>query len=120
MNTPYDQALAAATAIRAAVRETPQIAVVLGSGLGDFAGTLEGVVSMPYGDLPHWPRSGIVGHEGRFAIGAVRGQLVAVLAGRCHGYEGHDLAAVTFAVRSLGLLGVKTIVLTNAAGGISH
>ena len=116
----YEQALAASKAIRVAIRETPEIAVVLGSGLGDFARTIADAVSIPYGDLPDWPRSQVVGHEGRLVIGSVRGRLVAALAGRCHAYEGHDLGAVTLAVRSLGLLGVKTLVLTNAAGGIRH
>jgi purine-nucleoside phosphorylase len=117
--TSYDRAAAAADAIRAAVREIPQIAIVLGSGLGEFAGTLGHAVSMPYVDLPHWPASRVIGHEGRLVVGAVNGRAVAALAGRCHGYEGHDLGNVTFAVRSLGLLGVRTLILTNAAGGIN-
>ncbi len=117
--TSYDRAVVASDAIRAAVREIPQIAIVLGSGLGEFAGTLGHAVSMPYVDLPHWPASRVIGHEGRLVVGAVNGRAVAALAGRCHGYEGHDLGAVTFAVRSLGLLGVRTLILTNAAGGIN-
>jgi purine-nucleoside phosphorylase len=61
----------------------------------------------------------VVGHEGRLVVGALKGRSVAALAGRCHGYEGHDAATVTFAVRVMGLLGVKTLMLTNAAGGIN-
>ncbi|MGC4083105.1 MAG: purine-nucleoside phosphorylase [Vicinamibacterales bacterium] len=95
------------------------MAIVLGSGLGDFAGTLEDAVSMPYGELPHWPASKVIGHEGRLVIGRVGGRTIAALSGRCHVYEGHDLKTVTFAVRALGLLGVKMLVLTNAAGGIN-
>jgi purine-nucleoside phosphorylase len=115
----YDQVKEAADVIRAKVRDIPEIAIVLGSGLGDFAGTLGDAVSMPYGDLPHWPASKVIGHEGRLVVGTVRGRTVAALSGRCHLYEGHDLGAVTFGVRSLGLLGVGTVILTNAAGGVN-
>jgi purine-nucleoside phosphorylase len=115
----YDDVKQAADAIRGRIAVVPDLAIVLGSGLGDFAGTLEHAVSMPYGRLPHWPSSGVIGHEGRLVIGTVGGRTIAALAGRCHVYEGHDLRAVTFAVRVLGLVGVKTLVLTNAAGGIN-
>jgi len=117
--TYYDRVQEAADAVRAGVGRAPETAVVLGSGLGDFAGTLEGAVSLGYEQLPHWPASKVVGHEGRLVIGTASGRRVAALAGRCHAYEGHDLRTVTFAVRVLGLLGVKTLVLTNAAGGIN-
>ena len=115
----YDQVQEAADAIRARVPEAPSIAVVLGSGLGDFAGSLEEAVSMPYGELPYWPASGVIGHEGRLVVGKVRGRVIAALSGRCHVYEGHDLKRVTFAVRALGLLGAGTLILTNAAGGVN-
>src|ERR1041384_6397478 len=98
----YDQVKEAADAIRGNVREVPEIAIVLGSGLGDFAGALGDAVSMPYGDLPYWPASKVIGHEGRLVVGTVRGRLIAALSGRCHVYEGHDLKTVTFAVRALG------------------
>ena len=115
----YDQVKEAADAIKARVRELPAIAIVLGSGLGDFAGGLGDPVSMPYEELPHWPASRIIGHEGRLVVGTRCGKTIAALAGRVHAYEGHDLGTVTFAVRVLGLLGVKTLVLTNAAGGVN-
>ncbi|MEQ1727287.1 MAG: purine-nucleoside phosphorylase [Vicinamibacterales bacterium] len=115
----YDDVKEAADCIRARISTVPDLAIVLGSGLGDFAGTLGDAVSMPYGDLPHWPASNVIGHEGRLVIGTVGGRTIAALAGRCHAYEGHDLKTVTFAVRALGLLGVKMLVLTNAAGGIN-
>jgi purine-nucleoside phosphorylase len=104
---------------RRAGRVVPDVAVVLGSGLGDFAGTLTDAVSIPYDDLPGWPASKIVGHEGRLVVGALAGRRVAALAGRVHFYEGHDLRTVTFAARVIGALGVKTLILTNAAGGIN-
>ena len=109
----------AADAVRARVRQVPSIAVVLGSGLGDFAGALTDSVAIPYTELPHWPASAVVGHEGRLVVGRTRGVLIAALAGRCHRYEGHDLRTVTFAVRGLGRLGVRVLVLTNAAGGVN-
>jgi purine-nucleoside phosphorylase len=115
----YDRVKQAAETIRAKARTVPRIAIVLGSGLGDFAGTLGGAVSIPYEQLPHWPVSTVVGHEGRLVIGTVKNRNVAVLAGRCHLYEGHDPRAVTFATRALGVLGVETLILTNAAGGIN-
>jgi purine-nucleoside phosphorylase len=97
----------------------PDIAVVLGSGLGDFAATLADPVSMPYGQLPNWPPVGVAGHEGRLVVGTVQRRTVVALAGRSHAYEGHDPGTITFAVRVLGCLGVKTLILTNAAGGIN-
>jgi purine-nucleoside phosphorylase len=115
----YDDVKEAADAVRARIATVPELAIVLGSGLGDFAGTLGDAVSLPYGGLPHWPVSGVIGHEGRLVVGTVGGRTIAALSGRCHVYEGHDLKTVTFAVRALGLLGVKVLVLTNAAGGIN-
>jgi purine-nucleoside phosphorylase len=117
--TYYDQVKEAADRVRTRISGVPDVAIVLGSGLGDFAGSLQDAVSMPYDTLPHWPASRVIGHEGRLVIGTMRGQRVAALAGRCHLYEGHDIGTVTFAVRALGLLGVKTLILTNAAGGVN-
>lgn len=115
----YDQVKAAADAVRAKIDVVPDAAIVLGSGLGDFANTLQDAVTMPYETLPHWPASRVVGHEGKLVVGRAAGRVVAALAGRCHVYEGHDLRTVTFAVRVLGLLGVRTLILTNAAGGVN-
>jgi purine-nucleoside phosphorylase len=118
--TYYDQVKEAADAVRAASgARIPQIAIVLGSGLGDFAGTLDDAVSLPYTSLPHWPASRVVGHEGRLVVGTVKGKTVAALGGRCHLYEGHDARTVSFATRVMGLLGVNSMILTNAAGGIN-
>ena len=119
----YDQVKEAADAVRATLgrgaADVPRIAVVLGSGLGDFAASLGDRVVMPYSTLPHWPVSNVIGHEGTLVVGTVRGRRIAALAGRCHLYEGHSPATVTFAVRALGVLGVKTLILTNAAGGVN-
>jgi purine-nucleoside phosphorylase len=117
--TYYDQVKAAADAIRSRIPEVPPIGIVLGSGLGDFAGSLGGAVIMPYGELPHWPTSRVIGHDGKLVVGKAAGKTIAALAGRVHLYEGHDVGTVTFAIRALGLLGVRTLVLTNAAGGVN-
>jgi purine-nucleoside phosphorylase len=118
----YDHVKEAADTIRSRVPDVPQIGIVLGSGLGDFANSLGDAVALPYDQLPHWPASRVIGHEGKLVVGTV-GKVgaprIVALAGRCHVYEGHDLRTVTFAVRVLGLLGVKTLILTNAAGGVN-
>ena len=115
----YEQVSAAAAAIRQQCGELPTLAIVLGSGLGEFADRLEAPVVTPYGDVAHWPVSRVSGHAGRLVIGRNGGRLVAVLAGRAHFYEGHDLASVVFATRVMGTLGVRHLILTNAAGGIN-
>jgi purine-nucleoside phosphorylase len=117
----FDQVSEAAEAIRqlAQISTPPDVAVVLGSGLGPFASGLLGARTIAYEDIPHWPRSAVVGHEGKLVIGNVRSRRVAALSGRVHFYEGYDLRTVTFATRAIGLLGVKTLILTNAAGGIN-
>jgi purine-nucleoside phosphorylase len=115
----YDRVEDAAAAIRSRCGGLPGTAIVLGSGLGDFADTLRDAIGTPYGDLPHWPASHVVGHAGRLVIGNVGSRRVAALSGRAHFYEGHDLATVVFATRVMGRLGVKQIILTNAAGGIN-
>jgi purine-nucleoside phosphorylase len=87
--------------------------------LGDFTAALGEPTSFPYGDIPNWPASAIVGHAGRLVVGTLGGKRVAALSGRAHFYEGHDLRTVTFATRVIGTLGVKILILTNAAGGIN-
>jgi purine-nucleoside phosphorylase len=115
----YEKVKAAADAVRARSGGLPDIGVVLGSGLGDFATSLGEGVTMAYGELPHWPASRVIGHAGTLTIGTCAGRRIAALAGRSHVYEGHDMGTVTFAVRVLGVLGVKTLILTNAAGGVN-
>jgi purine-nucleoside phosphorylase len=115
----FDQVHEAAARVRSASNTFPSTAVVLGSGLGGFASTLERAIPIPYGDIPHWPASSVVGHEGRLVVGEVAGRSIAALSGRAHFYEGHDLRTVTFGIRVLGALGVRALILTNAAGGIN-
>src|SRR5688572_10000070 len=115
----YQRVEEAAARVRAFCGAVPETAIVLGSGLGGFADTLQDAVGAPYTELPHWPVSRVVGHAGRLVVGDVRGRRIAALAGRAHFYEGHDMASVVFATRVMGRLGVKQIILTNAAGGIN-
>ena len=109
----------AAAAIRARGGDVPEVAIVLGSGLGAFADSLDEPVILPYDDLPHWPQSRVVGHAGRLVVGYAAGKRVAALSGRVHVYEGHPMATVVFAVRVMARLGVPSLILTNAAGGIN-
>jgi purine-nucleoside phosphorylase len=110
---------AAAVYVRAACPGTPEVAIVLGSGLGDFTSTFADSVVLPYVSIPHWPASTVIGHAGQLVIGTSGGKLVAGLSGRAHFYEGHDMSAVVFATRVIGRLGVRHLILTNAAGGIN-
>lgn len=115
----YEEVAAAADFLRGRVGTAPEAAVVLGSGLGAFAERVRDRLVIPYGEIPGWPASSVVGHAGTLVVGEVAGRRVAVLSGRAHYYEGHDMRRATFGVRALGLLGVRQLVLTNAAGGIN-
>ncbi len=115
----YEQVREAVELIRSRVPAIPEVGIVLGSGLGEFADSLGDAVTMPYADLPHWPASRVIGHAGKLVVGTAGGRTIATLAGRCHLYEGHDAGRVAFGVRAMGLLGVKTLILTNAAGGVN-
>jgi purine-nucleoside phosphorylase len=97
----------------------PRIGLILGSGQGAFAETLHDRVSIPYGELPHFPRPGIAGHTGNLILGEIEGVSVAVLQGRVHYYEGFSMAQVTYPARVLGYWGIRLLVVTNAAGGIN-
>lgn len=97
----------------------PRVAVVLGSGLGGFADTLEDPTVIPYGEIPGWPPSTAVGHAGKLSIGTVDGVPVAVLGGRAHLYEGYSAKQVVYGIRALYEFGIESIVLTNASGGVN-
>jgi len=97
----------------------PQIGVTLGSGWGLFADTLEDAVRIPYREVPGFPESGVKGHAGEWVFGYLNEKPVAVMSGRFHPYEGYDLRAVTLPIRVMKALGIGTVILTNAAGGIN-
>jgi len=109
----------AAAAIRQATALRPKVAIVLGSGLSALADAVQQPVAIDFHDIPHFPVSSIPGHRGRLVLGELEGQSVAVMQGRTHYYEGYSIQHVTLPVRVLSLLGVKTIILTNAAGGLN-
>ncbi len=117
--SPFAQATSAAKYILARTRLRPRIAVVLGSGLGAFADSLTVATRIDYRQIPHFPVSTAIGHAGRLVIGTVQGVPVAAMQGRVHFYEGYSLEQVIFPMRVLGRLGIRAVVLTNAAGGIS-
>jgi purine-nucleoside phosphorylase len=117
--TPFDKIQQTASWLRGRYGEAPDVAVVLGSGLGEFTAALQDAVMCAYADVPNWPASAVVGHAGQLVVGRIQGKRVAALSGRVHFYEGHDLRTVTFAVRALAAYGVRTLILTNAAGGIN-
>ncbi|MEM7136246.1 MAG: purine-nucleoside phosphorylase [Myxococcota bacterium] len=97
----------------------PEVAMVLGSGLGAFADTLREAQVVPYVEIPHMPLSEVAGHAGNLVVGTCRGKRVAAMQGRFHLYEGYAVREVVFGVRLMAALGAKTLIVTNAAGGIS-
>lgn len=110
---------AAADYIRSRTSLRPTVGLVLGSGLGDFADTLENPVRIPYSDIPNFPVPTVPGHAGALVFGKKCGQTVVVLQGRIHYYEGLPQQEITLPIRVLAALGVKTLVLTNACGGVN-
>ncbi len=120
----FTRAEQAAQSIRAALAQNPalgmpRMAVVLGSGLGDFADSLQPALVIAYGQIPFFPRSTAIGHAGRLVIGKIAQVTVAVMQGRVHPYEGYSAKQAAFPIRVFGRLGVRALVLTNAAGGIN-
>jgi len=120
----FTRAESAAMVIRMQLSQKPHlgapgIAVVLGSGLGAFADELQDSVAINYGDIPNFPRSTAVGHAGRLVVGRLGNLTVAAMQGRVHGYEGYSSREAAFPVRVLSRMGIKSLVLTNAAGGIN-
>jgi purine-nucleoside phosphorylase len=114
----YDQATEAARYITAASQaRTPRVAVVLGSGLGGVAETLQDGVEIPYSEIPHFVSSTVQGHEGKLLIGSIGGVDVALMKGRVHFYEGYSMDRVTLPIRVFNLMGITSLILTNAAGG---
>ena len=112
----YEKALEAAEFIRAKYDKPINTAVVLGSGLGAFAEDVENAVKIPYEDIPHFQKSTVEGHAGRLILGEMNGVSIAVQQGRFHFYEGYEMEQVMFPMRCFGVLGVKNVILTNAAG----
>ena len=114
------QVQVAAAYVRSALGgRRPEIAITLGSGLGDLAERLDAPLTIPYKEIPHFPVSTVSGHKGQFVCGKLGGKEVLCMQGRFHYYEGYDLKQVTMPVRVMKLLGIDSLLVTNAAGGIN-
>ncbi|MBA4495699.1 purine-nucleoside phosphorylase [Paenactinomyces guangxiensis] len=120
MSLTRTQIKEAAESITTKTTVRPRIGLILGSGLGVLAEELENPVSISYEEIPHFPVSTVEGHAGQLVLGTLEGQQVVVMAGRFHLYEGHELSSVTFPIRVMKELGVETILVTNAAGGVNE
>jgi purine-nucleoside phosphorylase len=115
----YEKAAETAEFIKSKYARPIETAIVLGSGLGAFADELEDSVSIPFEEIPNFARATVEGHAGRLVLGEVAGKSVAVQAGRFHFYEGYDMQQVVFPVRTFGVMGIKNLILTNAAGSLN-
>ena len=118
MSAPGEDVIEAAAYIESRVGTSPDVAIVLGSGLGAVVNAMDLSVAVAYAEIPHWPTSEVAGHDNRLMTATLGSRPVLGLAGRAHFYEGHQPAAVAFPTRVLARLGVRTLILTNAAGGI--
>jgi len=109
----------AADAIRSRISSQPKIGIILGSGLNDLAASVEDAIIIPYAEIPNWPVSTVIGHTGQLVIGHLEGQPVLIMQGRIHFYEGYSMSQVTLPVRVMQRLGIGTLIVTNAAGGVN-
>ncbi len=109
----------AAQVVRQRLSFAPKVGLILGSGLGALVDEIDQPTVIPYSDLPHWPRSTVQGHAGQLVGGQLENQPVLAMQGRIHFYEGYSMAQVTLPVRVMKLLGIDTLIVTNAAGGLN-
>jgi purine-nucleoside phosphorylase len=116
----FERAESAAQFIFSKTNLRPRVALVLGSGLGAFADEFENAVKVPYAEIPHYPRSTAIGHAGQLVLGRVGEIPVAGMQGRVHLYEGYSAKDVAFPIRVFARMGIKAVILTNAAGGIKR
>ncbi|MGH9818541.1 MAG: purine-nucleoside phosphorylase [Pyrinomonadaceae bacterium] len=115
----YENAIAAAEFVRSKYAAEIKTAIVLGSGLGAFADELTNAIKIPYEQIPHFARSTVEGHAGQLVLGEIGGVSIAVQQGRFHYYEGYRMEQVIFPMRTFGVMGIKNVILTNAAGSTS-
>ena len=115
----YEQLASAAEYIQSIAKNPPKVGIVLGSGLGTFIDSVENAQFIPYSDIPFFQNTTVEGHEGRLILGTVEGIEVAILHGRLHAYEGNPMEDIVFPVRTLATLGVESLLLTSAAGGVN-
>lgn len=119
MNAVYEKLLRCTEAVKEKIKFRPEVALILGSGLGEYAQEMDVRESIDYSEIEGFPVSTVVGHQGRFLFGYVKGVPVVAMQGRVHYYEGYPITDVVLPVRLMGLLGAKTVILTNAAGGVN-
>ena len=119
-STTYEAVQTAVATLRSRTRHQPTIGLILGSGLSGLADAVQDADVIPYPEIPHWPSSTVVGHSGRLVIGRLEGQTVLVQQGRAHFYEGYSQSETTFPIRVMHALGIGTLIVTNAAGGINR
>jgi len=110
----------AAEVVRGRITVKPRVGMILGSGLGSLADEVENAVVVPYGEIPSWPVSTVEGHQGRLVIGSLEKQIVLIMQGRSHFYEGYSMSQIGFPVRVMQRLGVEILIVTNAAGGVNQ
>ena len=115
----YEKLEQTAKYIQSIHTSTPKVGVILGSGLGAFVEKIENPTIIPYSDIPNFKKTNVEGHEGRLIIGKIENTEIAVLQGRIHAYEGHNMEEVVFPTRLLATLGIESLILTNAAGGVN-
>ena len=119
MNDVYEKLLTCVKSIREKTDFEPQVGIILGSGLGDYADGIDITCAVPYSEIEGFPQSTVAGHKGRFVFGYVEKTPVVIMQGRVHFYEGYDMTDVVLPVRLMGMLGAKKLLLTNAAGGVN-
>ncbi|AZV44206.1 purine nucleoside phosphorylase [Peribacillus asahii] len=116
----YEQLEKAAAFIKSKITDVPSVGLILGSGLGVLAAEIEQPIVLPYQEIPNFPVSTVEGHAGKLVIGKLSGKTVVAMQGRFHFYEGYSMSQVTFPVRVMKLLGVETLIVTNAAGSVNE
>lgn len=114
-----EKLLTALSYVKSKTEFKPDIAIVLGSGLGDFAKDIKAEAIIPFDDIPAFPTSTVQGHNGKFVLGTIHGKNIIAMQGRVHYYEGYTMQEVVMPIRLMGLLGAKTLILTNSSGGIN-
>lgn len=119
MENLYLKAKESAEFIKNSIKKTPDIAIVLGSGLGVLADELEDSITISYSQIPNFPVSTVEGHAGELVVGSLKGKYVLCMKGRFHYYEGYSMTQTSFPIRVMSLLGIKNLMVTNAAGGIN-
>lgn len=115
-----EKTVAACNAIRVRFATRPRVGIILGTGLGGLASQIDNRVAIPYAEIPHFPESTVESHAGQLVCGTIRGVPVVAMEGRFHYYEGYTMQEVTFPVRVMKSLGIDTLLITNAAGGMNH